>query len=261
MPWSGYEPCSGEQGESWCTALNSQVGIFPFAPPQSVCHLHTNTDALQELCPYTNLNITLYICTALSQPHPDPHIMTNIQKSMMGPGPQGCALRTANDGCRPPSPLWLLSPRISAHPTPKWHPQHRDLPLPITACGTARAVPPTPSSAGCESLPGPRSHRPRCLAAGCHQRCTECTIPTVPPSAAATTCEFFPFPASGKNQIGICHRRMKSVSSCPVQQAAPTSARTTLELVLHHLHSQYPQLGKSGKGRNACMLLFPLIGN
>lgn len=54
---------------------------------------------------------------------------------------------------------------------------------------------------------------------------------------------------------------MRSVSSCPVQQAAPTPAHTILELALHYLHSQHPWLGKLEKGGNACMLLLPLIGN
>lgn len=68
-----------------------------------------------------------------------------------------CALCTANDGCRLPAPVWLLSPRGSAHPAPEWHPQHLDLPLPIPECGTGRAIPPARSSAGCESPAGPRS--------------------------------------------------------------------------------------------------------
>lgn len=192
-----------------------------FARPQSIYHLHTDTDAHHRLCPKTNLDIILYTCTALSQPHPDPCVMTNIQKSVMWLG-RGhsvpCAqLMTAADpqlrsGCCHPTALPI--------PLPNGTPSTWIFPSPSQNVEQDGQYLPPAHQLAVSHRPAPAASRPRWHAAGCHRRCTECTIPTVPPSAAATTCEFFPFPASGKSNRNLAQGNeerffLSCATSCP----------------------------------------------
>lgn len=80
-------------------------------------------------------------------------------------------------------------------------------------------MPPAPHQLAV-SHSAPAASRPRWHAAGCHLRCTECTIPTAPPSAAAATCQFFPFPASGKSNRDLAQENeepffLSCATSCP----------------------------------------------
>lgn len=105
------------------------------------------------------------------------------------------------------------------------------------------------SSAGCESPLAPHTSSLTRRHAVCHRCGTGRTISTVPPSAAATSFEFFPFLAPGKSGGGFGMGGKKKALSSP-SCATSSPCFCTFDPVTAFVSPVQPARLRSG--RNAC---------
>lgn len=117
------------------------------------------------------------------------------------------------------------------------------------------------SSAGCESLLAPHTSSLTRRHAVCHRCGTGRTISTVPPSAAATSFEFFPFLAPGKSGGGFGMGGKKKSTFLPI-------LCNNFPLLLHIrpcncfcVTSTASKVEKRKERLQIFPLLYPLIGN